>query len=145
MRYDDLPAALRAWLEETLALGTDRAGVLDALRAAGYESEYARAAVDAAFARPRPPASAVAGVALAPTREGLAAAAVASAPAVPAAVFPNRIEVSDRCVDVLFAMEAPRIIARQAGTIERGQQRDRRLRRSSPPHEPGHALPARRD
>jgi prolyl 4-hydroxylase len=110
MRYDDLPAALRAWLEETLALGTDRAGVLDALRAAGYGSEYARAAVDAAFARPRPPAPAVAGVALAPTREGLAAAAVASEPAVPAAVFPNRIEVSDRCVDVLFALEAPRII-----------------------------------
>lgn len=110
MQYDDLPAALRAWLEDTLALGTDRAGVLDALRGAGYESGYARAAVDAAFAHPRAPVPAVARVALAPTREGLAAAAPASEPAEPVPVFPNRIEVSDRCVDVLFALQAPRII-----------------------------------
>lgn len=110
MRYKDLPAALRAWLERTQALGTDRSGMLDALRCAGYEAQYARAAVDAALARPRAPAPAVVRAPLAPAREVFAAAAPTSEPGVPAPVFPNRIQVSDRSVDVLFALHAPRIV-----------------------------------
>jgi prolyl 4-hydroxylase len=49
-------------------------------------------------------------VALAPARAGLAAASPAGQTEAPAAVFPNRIELSDRSVEVLFALHAPRII-----------------------------------
>lgn len=112
MLYEQLPAALRAWFDETLALGTERSGVLDALLRTGYEPDYARAAVEAAFARARPMPARTDDSPRAPARAMLVApvsgAAVQAQPST--LVFPNRIVVSDRSVEVLFALDAPRII-----------------------------------
>lgn len=101
MQFESLAADLRDWLKTSIEQGHGRAALVQSLRAAGYQRDFAREAVDVALAKFAPDA-----------------AAGDPAPQEPAALDttailaqgPNAIETSDRKVDILFALNAPRIV-----------------------------------
>lgn len=135
MQYDSLAADLRAWLDDNINRGFDRDALVQSLRAAGYQPKFARQAVDLALARQpasaavdvavmeRPAAAAVQPVVALQTAEPVAQSAVAASP--PSgretnehaltsseiiAQTSNAIDTSDRRVNILFALNAPRIV-----------------------------------
>ncbi len=95
MRFDSLNADLRRWLQTSIGAGHDSEVLQQALRAAGYDSGFARQAVEAALARSRP----------------VGAAVVQSQPmAEPFASSTNTIATSDRTVEILMTLGSPRIV-----------------------------------
>ncbi len=104
MQFESLNADLKKWLQTSIEAGHDRDVLQQAMRTAGYDVGFARKAVEAALAR------------LAPAT----AAAPAAAPEMPAAATqtasqlladsPNTIATSDRTVDILMVLNAPRIV-----------------------------------
>ncbi|MEW5880822.1 MAG: 2OG-Fe(II) oxygenase [Pseudomonadota bacterium] len=101
MQFENLAADLQKWLKTSIEQGHGREALVQSMRAAGYQRNFARAAVEAALAK------------LAP-----AGAAGETPQAQPApldtttilAQSPNSIETSDRKVHILFALNAPRIV-----------------------------------
>jgi len=151
MQYESLAADLKAWLQQSIDQGYDRAVIEKSMRASGYQPKFARRAIELAFARhdaagngadvPRVGAAATTAVAaagadesanestdgaVAPADDGAGdtpmtaatAAATATAPASATEISthevllasPNAIETSDSKVNILFALNAPRII-----------------------------------
>lgn len=101
MQFESLAADLQTWLKTSIEQGHGRDALVQSMRAAGYQRNFAREAVELALAKFAP-----------------AGAEGGTAPAVPApldttsilAQSPNAIETSDRKVDILFALNAPRIV-----------------------------------
>lgn len=101
MQFESLAADLQQWLKTSIEQGHGREALVQSLRAAGYQPNVAREAVELALAKFAP-----------------ANAAGETAPEPPAALdtttilaqSPNAIETSDRKVDILFALNAPRIV-----------------------------------
>lgn len=100
MRFDALQADLRQWLQTSVNAGHDGEALQQAMRAAGYDGDFASEAVAAALARLRPGA-------LAET-EPQAAALPAAREVTPAAA--STIATSDRTVEVLMTLGAPRVV-----------------------------------
>ncbi len=100
MRYESLSADLRAWLKTSVEGGHGRDALVQSMRAAGYQADLAQQAVELALARyrvkPAPPSETVVPPAR-PASELLAES-------------PNAIETSDRRVDILLVVNAPRIV-----------------------------------
>jgi prolyl 4-hydroxylase len=132
MQFDSLAVDLRHWLKDNIERGFDRDTLVQSLRAAGHQPKFARQAVELALARfrvatqgdvavlerPQPqtatapdvqPAAQDAVVAEAPAhgRESNDNALTASAII---AESGNAIETSDRKVNILFALNAPRVV-----------------------------------
>jgi prolyl 4-hydroxylase len=96
MRFDSLNPELRQWLQSSVEAGHDRQVLQQAMRSAGYDAAFARQAVDAALAR---------------LRSGAPAVARSAAPvADPFADAPNTIATGDRTVEVLMVLDSPRIV-----------------------------------
>lgn len=101
MQFESLAADLQNWLRTSIEQGHSHDALVQSMRAAGYQRNFAREAVEAALAKFAP-----------------AAAAGKTAQEEPApldtttilAQSPNAIETSDRKVDILFALNAPRIV-----------------------------------
>ncbi|MCU0950254.1 MAG: 2-oxoglutarate-dependent dioxygenase [Burkholderiaceae bacterium] len=133
MQYDSLAADLRAWLADNIDRGFDRDALVQSLRAAGYQPKFARQAVDLALARqPAGGSGHAVDVALLERPAAAAAQPVVQAAAQPAvsasppagretnehaltsseiiAQTSNAIDTGDRRVNILFALNAPRIV-----------------------------------
>lgn len=101
MQFESLAADLQKWLKTSIEQGHGRDALVQSMRAAGYQPNFAREAVELALARFAPAGA-----------EGAAAQAV-PAPLDTTSILaqsPNAIETSDRKVDILFALNAPRIV-----------------------------------
>jgi len=98
MLFESLSADLRRWLQTSIEAGHDRDVLQQAMRSAGYDSAFARQAVEAALARLATP------VAAQPPPAGPRAAGKVPAHS------PNTIVTSDRTVQVLMALAAPCIV-----------------------------------
>jgi prolyl 4-hydroxylase len=123
MRLENLAPELKAWLQKSFEGGNTPEALEQSMRAAGYQPQFAQAAVKAAFERfaagdtaAEPAATAVA---VAP---GPAAGAAQAAPAevegsaqpsdstLILAGSPNTISTSDRPINILMALNAPRVV-----------------------------------
>ncbi len=107
MQFESLTADLKAWLKTSVEGGHGRDALIQSMRTAGYQAEFARQAVELALAR------FAATAAPAPVAVGEAVAAATTA--MPSASellteTPNAIETSDRRIDILFVLNAPRVI-----------------------------------
>ena len=132
MQYESLAVDLRHWLKDNIERGFDRDTLVQTLRAAGHQPKFARQAVEMALARHRGPVQggdvAVLESPAAETAQPAAgqrdeAAAAAEAPAHGRetnegalsasqiiAESGNAIETSDRKINILFALNAPRVV-----------------------------------
>lgn len=111
MQYESLATDLKAWLTESIERGCAPGVIEQSMRAAGWSPNYARQAVELAFARVgvQPPQSAApAPVEGGARAEAQAAAGVSSSQIL--AVNPNAVQTSDRRVEMLFALHAPRVV-----------------------------------
>jgi prolyl 4-hydroxylase len=125
MQYESLAPELKTWLKSSIDQGFDRDALEKSLRASGYQPKFARRAIELAFDKHSPEIEA--------RRKAAEQAAVQAAPSVTSAESmpghnapvqtgappstheilaesPNTIETTDRKVDILFALNAPRII-----------------------------------
>jgi len=121
MRFDSLNADLRRWLQTSIEAGHDGETLQQALLEAGYDGGFARQVVETALARLRP-----------------AAAERAPSPVFvePFASRANTVATSDRTVEIVMSMEAPRVVlfGNLLSSEECGQMIDasrRRLHRST--------------
>lgn len=100
MRFESINADLRQWLRTSIEAGHQRPDIEQAMRSAGYDSAFARQAVEitSAWLRRAAPAGG-------PSQTSAASAAdrVAAGPG-------NSIATSDRTVEVLMTFSAPRIV-----------------------------------
>ncbi len=103
MQFESLAADLQHWLKTSIAQGHGREALVQSMRAAGYQRNFAREAVDAALAKFSPAAAVADGA-------GQAEAAAPLDTTTILAQSPNAIETSDRKVHILFALNAPRIV-----------------------------------
>ena len=130
MQYESLAADLRHWLKDNVERGFDRDTLVQSLRAAGHPPKFARQAVDLALARHRPAAQGDVAVLERPLSAQVeprpAAATATSAAAAPPdgresndqaltaseiiAQSSNAIETADRRINILFALNAPRVV-----------------------------------
>jgi prolyl 4-hydroxylase len=99
MRFESLNVDLRRWLQSSIDAGHDHEVLQQALRSAGYDSGFARLAVEAAVAA---------------FRSGEARRSSQSIP-LPAsgdrfANAPNTIATSDRTVEILITLGSPRVV-----------------------------------
>jgi prolyl 4-hydroxylase len=101
MQFESLATELQNWLKTSIEQGHGRDSLVQSMRAAGYQRNFAREAVDLALARFAP---------------AVAAGETAQDETTPLdtttilAASPNAIETSDRKVHILFALNAPRIV-----------------------------------
>jgi len=120
VKFDSIAADLRSWLQESVERGCARDAMEQSLRAAGYQPKFSSEAVHSAFAKFAPEPSGDVAVAV---QSGVDMAAQARTEAtveagveIPTssseilASSPNAIETSDRKVEMLFALNAPRIV-----------------------------------
>lgn len=121
MQFESLAADLRHWLKENLGRGVERDALVQSLRAAGYQPKFARQAVDMAVERfggasaevsvlERPEAAAVQRVLTEPAAEVQSTAQKEPTASEIIAAAGNSIETSDRRVNMLFALNAPRVV-----------------------------------
>jgi prolyl 4-hydroxylase len=131
MQYESLANDLKSWLQENIARGCAQDSMVQSLRAAGYQVKFAREAVGLAFERHTPLRQAQDTVVA--VQESERAVSFKSAqtvqpvlgmqggqgaqPAQPPmtsseilAATGNTVETSDRKVNILFALNAPRIV-----------------------------------
>lgn len=117
MQYESLAPNLRAWLADSIRRGATRGVIEQALRASGHPPKFARRAAQLALERHRPSGPA-ADAPQAGTVDPAVPAADLTSPAVSLltttseirAASPNAIETSDRKIDLLCALNAPRIV-----------------------------------
>jgi prolyl 4-hydroxylase len=105
MQFETLNSELKTWLQSSIGAGHGREALKEAMRTAGYDHGFAQEAIEAALAHLRPEPS---------------APAPAPAPAVaPAEIqsssqllteMPNTIATSDRLVEILMVLNAPRVV-----------------------------------
>lgn len=122
MQYESLAPDLKQWLKQSIDQGFDRDALEKSMRASGYQPKFARRAVELAFTQHAPQSDGKAQVAVEAPAPAPAPAVVADAQPAQAsggappstheilAESPNAIETNDRKVDILFALNAPRII-----------------------------------
>ncbi len=125
MQFESLAADLQHWLKDNIGRGVDREALVQSMRAAGYQPKFARQAVDMAVGRfsgagmadvavlERPEASAA--VPAATTQPAVVEKTQPAAQREPTAseiiaASGNSIETSDRRVNLLFALNAPRVV-----------------------------------
>ncbi len=106
MQFESLAADLQRWLKSSIEQGHGRDALVQSMRAAGYQRNFAREAVALALAKFAPAAAAPAAALGEPAQEEPAALDSTTI----LAGSPNAIETSDRKVDILFALNAPRIV-----------------------------------
>ena len=94
MRFESLNADLKRWLQASIEAGHDREVLQRAMRTSGYDSGFARGAVEAALTRLQGQAAVV------PTKPG----------AQPFAGAANTVAASDRTVDILMTLASPRVV-----------------------------------
>ncbi len=104
MQYESLAPDLKRWLEQSIAQGCARDDIEKSMRAAGHPPKFARRAVELAWSRQS--------TATAARNQTVEAAQVEPSATTHEilAQSPNAIETEDRKVDILFALNAPRII-----------------------------------
>ena len=104
MQFESLNTDLKAWLKTSVEGGHGRDALVQSMRSAGYQPGFAQQAVDLALAR--------FGAAPAAVAESTAGAAVQTARTSSEllAESGNAIQTSDRRVDILFVLNAPRIV-----------------------------------
>ena len=131
MRFSSLASDLQAWLKQSIEQGCSPDAIEHSMRASGYQSEFAHRAVAAAFAAASAakaastkvpaakPASDNGPGALpseAAAEQGLGAEALAKAAEQESsstrilAGGPNEIDAGDRAVQILMALNAPRVV-----------------------------------
>jgi len=124
MKFESMAADLRTWLQESIERGCSHESVVQSMRAAGYQPKFAREATDLAFAHFAAEAIDEPGSVAVATRtevqaEMKPAAAEATAKAAEEtpsssseilAASPNTIDTTDRGVQILFALNAPRVV-----------------------------------
>jgi prolyl 4-hydroxylase len=115
MKFEQLPSDLRNWFRDMIGRRTSREDLLRALLAAGYQKRMAEEAVSAAItAIPAPaPVPEPVPAAVPPTAEST----LPTGPGGDARSFseqlaqtPNALDTTDRPVELLFALAAPRVI-----------------------------------
>jgi prolyl 4-hydroxylase len=99
MRFESLNADLRRWLQSSIDAGHDHEVLQQALRSAGYDSGFARLAVEAAVAALR-------------SREAKPPGQFSprSASSDRLAGSANTVATSDRAVDILMTLGSPRVV-----------------------------------
>ena len=110
MQYESLAPDLKSWLKSSIDQGFDRESLEKSLRASGYQPKFARRAVELAFGRHATERQAAPVQAVSPAPSPAAASGAPPSTHEILAESPNSIETKDRKVDILFALNAPRII-----------------------------------
>src|SRR5271165_2114560 len=119
MRFSSLTTDLQGWLRQSISQGCSADVIEQSMLRSGYQSEFARRAVAAAFKELTPPhrpsqsapepgesESVVAPAAMAET----AGTAAPESSTQILAGGPNDIDAGDRMVHILFALNAPRVL-----------------------------------
>jgi prolyl 4-hydroxylase len=101
MHFDSLNADLRRWLQSSIEAGHGGDALQQALRAAGYDGDFARQAVETALARLRPGAPLVAAALPLPRVQSVAR---------PIDDAANAKVTADRTVEILMSLDAPRVV-----------------------------------
>jgi len=109
MRFDELSEPLRQWVDQCLTAGTTEDAMAQALRSAGYAPDLLESILQAALDR-RPatggetsrPRGAATGTAAHELSQANSSDLLAQ--------LPNALDSSDRRVNLLFALNAPRVI-----------------------------------
>jgi len=117
MKFSSLASDLQAWLKQSFEQGFAVEAIEQSMRASGYQLDFARRAVAAAVEeigppkRPRPPqASGDSPIAADAGSGGTEAAAPEESSSRILATGPNEIDAGDRSVQILMALNAPRIL-----------------------------------
>jgi prolyl 4-hydroxylase len=114
VKFDQIPTALQTWLRTMQERNFAHDEVVQALVDAKYDAQYARSVVAAAWREPakRPAAPVVVEVTTdACTAHDVVAAHEPSRPlSMQLAEMPNSLETPDRAVEMLFVIEAPRVV-----------------------------------
>jgi prolyl 4-hydroxylase len=108
MQFESLNADLKAWLKTSVEGGHARDALIQSMRSAGYQQGFAQQAVDLTLAR-FGAAVAPAAVAVAESTAGVAAPTAKTSSEL-LAESGNAIQTPDRRVDILFVLNAPRIV-----------------------------------
>jgi prolyl 4-hydroxylase len=119
MRFSSLTTDLQGWLRQSISQGCSADALEQSMRRSGYQGEFARRAVAAAFKELAPqlrpsesapePSESDRVVAPSATPETAATAAPESSTQILAG-GPNDIDAGDRMVHILFALNAPRVL-----------------------------------
>ena len=107
MKFNRLPPELQGWLRTMRKRGSTPAEVLQTLLQSKYDQRYASDAVDAAWLEI--PAQASAGQAV-PSAQAVAQTAAALPLSKQLVDLPNNLDTFDRAVEMLFVIEAPRVV-----------------------------------
>ncbi len=111
MQFESLNAELKHWLQTSIEAGHDRDVLQQAMRSAGYDVSFARRAVEAALKRLAPEATVAPELAAGPAAESVTQAITQPQTASQLlADSPNAIVTSDRTVEILMVLNAPRIV-----------------------------------
>jgi len=108
MQFESLNPDLKAWLKTSIEGGHGRDALLQSMRTAGYQPGFAEQAVELALVRFGVPA--VAAAAAVVEAEAVTPQHVVVTASELLAETPNSIETSDRRIDILFVLNAPRIV-----------------------------------
>lgn len=107
MKFESLPSDLQAWFRESIGRGSTPESLTQLLRATGYASQYAKNAVACAFAKLHPLPGSIEAVAESSPGSDAQPNISTSAALVQ---HPNTVETTDRKIDILFVLNAPRIL-----------------------------------
>lgn len=114
MRLTSLASDLQDWLKQSIGQGCSPDALEQAMRASGYQGEFARRAVAAAFKEIDPPRRApLTADATVPAVAGQGAPSHAAEQETSSRILadgPNEIDAGDRVVRILMALNAPRIL-----------------------------------
>src|SRR3974390_3329837 len=115
MRFTSLAAELQSWLKQSIGKGFTPESIEQSMRASGYQADFARGAVAAAFKAIDPPqqpsASAPDGAPLGqPAQAPNAEAGEPESSTRLLAGGPSEIEAGDRSVHILMALNTPRVV-----------------------------------
>jgi len=112
MRFSSLAPDLQTWLKQSLEQGCSPGAIEHSMRTSGYQGEYARLALAAAlkeFGPPAGPAHATAAAERVPEDPQAGEPGHETSTRILAG-GPNRIDAGDRVVQIVMALNAPRVV-----------------------------------
>jgi prolyl 4-hydroxylase len=114
MKFSSLASALQTWLKQSIEQGCSADAIEQSMRASGYQGEFAHRAVLAAFQQIEPPQRAEQQVGSAATSGAQqTVSAQNDEPQTSSRILaggPNEIDAGDRIVQILMALNAPRVV-----------------------------------
>ena len=110
VKFEQLPSALQAWLRTMQERSFTRAAVLQALLDAKYDKRYAGDVIEAAWRDQAAEVAPQSSPAQLPSAPGAPPAPRVGSLSTQLTDMPNSLDTPDRAVEMLFVIEAPRVV-----------------------------------